>query len=268
MKNIVYETNKNLIRDYLEETKMITDGIIMPGQSEFACKLASLSRNEVNLFLMELDALASQSINNDMQYAIANTASLILDIFRVVKLGSKHEYKGQCGIDHDQIMTWLAPWHIGSEYITNALKEVNKGLYGNINCSNISWLHHFTLGSHTIFPLQCMNKFSAIIHIGISDSEQTPKVSSIRHQISRIIMPIQTIDLYISCIKSNRDITNKDNVHLSKYIKFPSFVAFSKPIVILPERLSQVDLYANIGGHSSPKLVSILITSAQALNLQ
>lgn len=273
LNKIVQRLYNELVEDYPNVTALLSTGVFQVGRKDIAVRLSQISSHEVRLFIDDVVVLAKQSINEDMQIAILKSIPLLLDVYRVQKKYATQEYGGQSGVGVQSCVTMLVPWHIGNESLTNSDDAARKGIYESEYGSLTSWLHTFSAGCHySVFPAQILSKDTAIVHIGIADSVRYPKILGVQHELYGIRLPIQIIDLKGSCIRNNQEIiakllphSNETNSRLLEFVAFPSFVAFPKPVVVLPGSSSAVEFFADSFGEGRPQLVSILITSAQNL---
>lgn len=268
----IWEKNKHLIQDYPLEVINVPDAIalIEPGKSFVSILQAEFSAQEVTLLLGDLWWLAKQSITQNMADAIERSIPAILVAIRMVKIKAGTDYAGQNSVGRQLMLTFLEPHHIGSE-ITNKDGNPSVGLYRTENNSVFNWDHIFITGyKHRVFPEQVIPKTSAIVHIGVSDSVQFPAVLGVRFNLVGIDLPFQTTDLFHACLENNNNTLkqllpyiNNTNIHLLKYLTYPSFVAFSQPILFMPGACCHADFFAYKTKPSNTKLISIVIGMAQ-----
>lgn len=265
--------NNDLVRDYPADIVGIDDIITDVGREGTHIKRGFISAREVAHFIADIQSLAELSICTSMKETTLKALPALITVLRVVNVEGIG-YGGTNAIGRELVATWLEPWHIGNPTITNSTGDKDRGLYTSENGFVFAWDHSFIPNTrYKVFPSQVLDGMTAIVHLGVSDSVQIPKVIAMQHQIMGSLMPVKVIDLYSSCIQNNRDtlekilpFANEKNADLFKYVAWPSFVAFDKPIVIFPRRQSEVTFYANLAGNSSPRLVSVLITAAQNLD--
>lgn len=249
---IVFQANKGLIRDYVEETVKFPDALIEPGKPAAEVKLAPMSSEEVKRLLLKLDMIAWEKINPAAAAMVAEEVSSIITAVRMVKVETKAEFMGMLGSGANLDITWLRPKDVGGPLL-NAPGTANKGLYGGASGGVLTWLHTFTAGtSEDIIPEQVMAEEAAVVHLGVIDPIEVPKVNAIRFEIAGIPTPAQPLNFNI------RSAFGTEAVPTCR---------FEKPVIIGPEKKQKVTVMPNISGDSKLQLLSLLVAKAESLTL-
>jgi len=249
---IVFQANKGLIRDYIEETVKFPDALIEPGKPAAEVKLAPMSSEEVKRLLLKLDMISWEKVNPSVAAMVAEEASSIITAVRMVKTETKAEFMGMLGSGANLDITWLRPKHVGGPLL-NAPGATGKGLYGGTSGGVLTWTHTFTGGTaEDIIPEQVMAEEAAVVHLGFIDTVSAPKVEAVQFKIAGIPTPAQPLAF---------------NLRASIGTETLPLARFEKPVIIGPEKKQQVTVFPNISGDSSLQLLTLLVAKAESLSL-
>jgi len=248
---IAYQTNKSLVRDYTEETAVIRDVLIEPGRPECSVKLAPLTALEADRILKKLDTLAMQALSPAIATILAEEAEPILVAVRMVKTETKEAFMGVLSAGSNLDICWLRAIHVGSG-IMNSAGTANCGVCQQANCTR-TWLFAYVAGTEiNLVPSQTMAEEAAVIHFGVYDPIDVPKLESIRFDIAGIPTPAQSIELRI------RKAFGENETALAR---------FEKPVIVGPEKRQLIRVYPYASGDDRAQLISLLITKAEDLTL-
>jgi hypothetical protein len=249
---LVYQATKGLIKAYPQESPNWEKALIEPGKGKAEVKLAPLSADEVEMILLKLDQLAMSTQHEGIAKMVAEEAESILIAIRNVKTEAKAAFAGILGAGANLDIMWLRPKDVGGSLL-NPAATASKGLYGGTSGGVYTWLNTFTANtSAEIIPEQTMAEEAAVIHLGVIDPIEVPKINAIRFTLAGIPAPAQSTPFNI------RSTFGSDTV---------PFVRFEKPIIIGPEKTQKIEVMPNISGDSKFQLLSLLIGKAEKLTL-
>lgn len=249
---IVFQANRGLIRDYVEETVKFPDALIEPGKPAAEVKLAPMSSEEVKRLLLKLDMIAWEKVQPAIAAMVAEEVSAIITAVRMVKVETKAEFMGMLGSGANLDITWLRPKDVGGPLL-NATGAASKGLYGGTSGGVLSWLYTFTAGTSVdIIPEQTMSEEAAVIHLGVADPVTEPKVNAIRFEIAGIPTPAQPLNFTIRSSFGTESLPT---------------CRFEKPVIIGPEKKQKVSVMPHLSGDSKLQLLSLLVAKAESLTL-
>ena len=248
---LVYQQNQDLIREYLEESKAITNLLIQPGQMEVTCKLAPLSAEEVKAILFKLDSMALSTLVPAVATIVAEEVLGILTAIRMVKAETKEEFRGLLGAGATLDICWLRAKHIGGTLL-NPAATGSKGVHGQANATTV-WLYGHTADTSTdIIPEQIMKEEAGVIHLGAIDPIEVPKLEAIQFTLAGIATPAQPLELRL------RKGFGANEVPM---------VRFEKPVIVGPEKKQKISVEPYATGDDKCQLLSILIAKAEDLAL-
>lgn len=250
---LVLQANQGLLRSYAEETIPWRKALIEPGKAEAAIKLAPLDSDEVELILTDLDQLCMSAQHEGIAKMVAEESESILTAIRMVKTETKSPYTGILGVGANLGMMWLRPKNVGETATLNKDATAGLGLYQGTSGGVYTWLHPFVANtSAQIIPEQTMSEEAAVIHLGMIDPMEIPKVNAMKVTLAGIPAPAQSLAF---------------NIRESLGTNELPFVRFVKPIIVGPEKKQKLELMPYITGDSKPELMSILVARAQDLTV-
>jgi len=249
---IVYQANKDKIKDYPEETIKWKNALIEPGKAEAEVKVAPLSKDEAEVIILKLDQLALTAQHEGIAKMVAEEVESILVAIRMVKAETKAAFAGILGSGAQLDIMWLRPKDVGGSLL-NPAGVAAKGLYGGTSGGVYTWLRTFTANtSDDVIPEQTMAEEAAVIHLGAIDPIEVPKLNAIEFTLAGIPAPAQSLPFNI------RTTFGSDTV---------PFVRFEKPIIVGPEKTQKIVVMPNISGDSKFQLLSFLIGKAEKLKI-
>lgn len=248
---LVYQHNTNLIKDYPEETREITNILIQPGQMATRQKLAGLIADEVDAILHKLDALAMSVMNEAVAIIVAEEAPGILLAIRMVKAESKESFAGILGTGRSLDIAWLRAKDIGG-LILNPLATGSKGVHGQSN-STTAWLYTHTADTSTeIIPEQTMKEEAGVIHLGAMDPIEVPKLEAILFTLAGVPTPAQSLEFRVRKGFGNNEV---------------AVARFEKPVIVGPEKKQKIEVEPYAAGDDKCQMLSLLIAMAEDLSL-
>jgi len=249
---IVYRENKDLVKNYTEETLKWTEAVVECGKKEAEVKLAAFSSEEAKTLLLKLDALALERANPLVATIVAEEANSILTLARMVKVETKQEFAGILGTGSALDITWLRAKHVGGSLL-NPLAATGKGVYGGTSGAVLTWLRtETTTGTKTIIPDQVMAEEAGVIYLGAIDPIEVPKVDALQFKIADIPTPAQSLAL---------------KIRLSFDASTLPVVKLEKPIIVGPEKKQQMDIFWYATGDDKFEPLALLVAKAEALTL-
>lgn len=252
---IVFQTNRALVRDYAEETAVIRDILIEPGREQSQVKLAPLSSLESDRLLKKLDILAMQTMDPSVSTMLAEEAQSIMVLVRIVKTETKESFMGILGSGSNLDICWLRAQTIGSTITRGTAAADALGIWGETpgTAASETWLHTVTSGAvETYWPSQTMAEEAGVIHLGVIDPIEVPKIDSIRFTIAGIPTPAQSLNLQI------RKAFGTDTTEL---------VRFEKPVLVGPEKTQLIDVFPFTAGDTRLQLLSLVVAQAEKLKI-
>lgn len=248
---LVFQKQERLIRDYPAETLSWDRAVIMPGDASAQVVAAEVSGDEVNRLFVDLDRMALETEHEGVARLVADIADSVLVLMRRIKHETTDPYMGPLAKGSQLAAIWLEPKDVGGSILNSAM-ESNKHLYGGAS-SVLTYLHTFTAGTiDDLIPSQIMTARSGVLHAGMIDATQVPKVNRIRFALDGQPGPAQPL---------------KFNVRKGFGVEQLPFVRFGKPVMVGPRKIQAIDVLPNISGDSRPELLSILIAEASVLTL-
>ena len=225
--------------------------LISPGKSDVNVPAADISLAEVDVLAHRLDQMASSRQNDAIAVAIAEEFANIVLLVRRVKKETGGTFAGTLGAGADLTALWLLPKDVGGT-ILNSAPAGALGLYGGGGGAVFTWLATFVANTTApIIPSQQMIQWAGVLHIGLLDNVDVPKIQAARITIAGQTAPKET--LMMDNRRQNGDSYNT------------SFIRFEKPWFVSPLTTQQIDLMPGPAGDSRPELVSILIARIQDL---
>lgn len=250
---LIWSTTKSLAKNYPEETIDWKKSLIEPGKDKAAVKLGPLSGDEVELICLGLDQLVQSRYNEAVAVAMAEEMESILIAARMVKSETKAPFQGTLAVGTQLAMMMLRPKDIGGKLLSSGGTGTT-GLYAGTGAAVYTWLHTFTVNvSEYMIPTQTMYQWAGVIHLGLLDTMDIPKVNSLQWTLAGLASPPQSV--------AN---TMKKSMGQTYDI---SFARFEKPVIVGPLRQQQLALMPYVTGDSKPELVSLLFARAQDLTL-
>lgn len=252
---IVFQTNKALVRDYGEETAVIRDILIEPGREQSQVKLAALSSLESDRLLRKLDTLAMQTMDPSIATMLAEEAQAIMVLVRVVKTETKESFMGVLGSGSNLDIAWLRAQHIGSVLTRGTAAADNLGIWSQVPFAvgAETWLHTVTPNAAEIYwPTQTMREEAGVIHLGVIDPIEVPKIDSITFTIAGIPSSAQSLNLQVR----KQFGTNQSPI-----------VRFEKPVLIGPEKTQMITVFPFTAGDTRLQLLSLIVAQAQQLTV-
>ena len=250
---LVYQTNKGLLKAFVEETIKYKNALIEPGRAEAEVKLASLSVEEVDAILLKLDILASEKANPAIAAMVAEETASILVAIRMVKAETKAAFAGILGAGSNLEIMWLRPQDVGGTILRGTASAGSLGLWGGSGGAVYTWLKTWVTGGtkETMVPEQTMAEEGAVVHLGAIDPIEVPKCTAIQFTLAGLLSPPQSLSRNIRKSLGTEDI---------------SVMRFEKPIIVGPEKSQKVEVNATTtNGDTKLQLLSLLIARAQSL---
>jgi hypothetical protein len=225
--------------------------LISPGKSDVNVPVADISMAEVDLLAHRLDQMASSRQNDNIAVAVAEEFANIVLLVRRVKKETGGTFAGTLGAGADLTALWLLPKDVGGPILNSAAAGA-LGLYTGGGGAVFTWLATFVANTiANMIPAQQMIQWAGVLHIGILDNVDVPKIQAARVTIAGQVAPKET--LMLDNRRQNGDSYNT------------SFQRFEKPWFISPLITQAIDLMPGPAGDSRPELVSILIARIQDL---
>ncbi len=248
-----------ILSQYDSRTFNITNAVVEVPQKSVAVPAASITRDEVDRLIGDLDSLYRTRQNEDVAAIVAESFPAILAAMRWVKTEAKGEYIGQGAVGTQLVATALRPPHIGKTAITNKDATASVGLYagdsGATASSVFSWLPAtaWTAGtSKNWYVSQTMAKEAAIVFCGVSETEEIPKVDGVRFTISGINTPVMSLN-YTTPRRNS--------------LKEPMVAKLTDPIIFGPNKTCASSFWPTKTGDSQPTPVAVVITMGQNLTV-
>jgi len=247
---LVYQTAKDLIKDYSEETVRWSAAVIEPGKPEVEVKAAALSKVEAEAIILKLDQLAMSRQHEGIAAMVGEEAASILLAVRMVKLETKQSFQGVLGAGAALDIMWLRAEQIGGPLLDAANAVATTGPWQN---GLTNWLMPLTAGTDDyIIDPQSMAEEAALVHLGAIDPVEVPKVEAVQFYLAAIPTPAQVTPFIVrDCLGSER----------------LSFVRWEKPVICGPEKNHAINCAPYISGDTKMQLLSLLIGRAQDLTL-
>ena len=251
---LIWNNCKGLARQsYADETVNWKKALIEPGKDQASVKVGSLSSEEVELICLGLDQLIQSRYNEAVAVAMAEEMESILTLARMVKAETKAPFQGSLAVGTQLAMMLLRPKDIGGSLL-NPAGTASCGLYAGTSASVYTWLHTFTENaSEYMIPTQTMYQWAGVIHLGLLDTVEIPKVNALQWTLAGLASVPQSV--------SN---TMKKSMGQTFDV---SFARFDKPVIVGPLRSQRLALMPYATGDSKPELVSLLFARAQDLSL-
>ena len=248
---LVYQQNTNLIKDYVEEAREVTNILIQPGQMAVQQKLASLTAAEVDAILHKLDALAMSVMNEAVAIMVAEEAIGILTAVRIVKAQTKNPFAGILGAGPTLDIAWLRAKDIGGT-ILNKDETGSKGVHGQTN-STTAWLYEHTADTSTeMIPEQTMKEEAGVIHLGAMDPIEVPKLEAYLWTLAGVPTGAQSLEFRVRKGFGNNEVP---------------IARFEKPVIVGPKGVQKLEVEPYADGDDKCQLLSLLIAQTQDLSL-
>lgn len=248
----LYRTLKasNLIKPYSGPVKDCHSVLISPGKPGVDVPVESLDLAEVDCLAHRLDQMASSTQNEAIAKAITEEFENIVLLVRRVKKEAGGAFTGILGTGANLTALWLRPKDVGGVILRGAAAAGALGLYAGGGGAIFTWLQTFVANTaQNMIPAQTMIQYAGILHIGLLDNVDVPKINAAQITISGI--PAQAETFMFDNRRQNGDSYNV------------SFVRFEKPYFIGPLVNQLLAVMPGPAGDSRPELVSILICRAQ-----
>lgn len=251
---IVFQTNRALVKDYAEETAVIRDILIEPGREQSQVKLAPMSSLECDRLLKKLDTLAMQTMDTSVATILAEEAQSILVLVRVVKTETKESFMGILGSGSNLDIGWLRAQTVGSVITRGTAAAGALGLWGGGGGAIDTWLHTVAAAgaAETIFPSQTMLEEAGLIHLGVIDPIEVPKIDAIMFTIAGIPTPAQSLNL---------------QVRKAFGTNITPIVRFEKPVLVGPEKTQKIDTFTFAAGDTRLQLLTLVVAQAEKLKI-
>ena len=254
---IVYQVAKanGLIKPYTDSVVSgYTQAVVEPGKFAVDIPVAPLTQDEVDLLCHKLDNQLALSTQQDaIAKMIAEELPSIIMLVRMVKWQASGAFAGVLGAGLNLDMMWLRPKDVGGTLL-NPAATGSKGLYGGTSAAVYTWLQTFVANTkQSIVPEQSMSQYAGVIHLGVFDSIETPKVNAVQFTLAGIPTPPQSLAL--DARRENGECF--DN----------SFVRFEKPVIVGPLQKQLVEVMPNISGDTKLQLLTLLVARVQDLAL-
>ncbi|MFA5186420.1 MAG: hypothetical protein WC551_08095 [Patescibacteria group bacterium] len=250
---LIWNSTKGLAKDYGEETINWKKALIEPGKDVAAVKLGPLGRDEVELICLGLDQLIQSRYNEAVAVAMAEEMESILILARMVKAETKAPFQGALAVGTQLAMMMLRAKDVGGSLL-NPAATASCGLYAGTSAAVYTWLHTFTQNSSEyMIPTQTMYQWAGVIHLGLLDTVEVPKINALQWTLAGLASVPQSV---ASTMKKSTGQTFD-----------VSFARFEKPVIVGPLRSQRLALMPYITGDSKPELVSLLFARAQDLSL-
>ncbi|MBT9160986.1 MAG: hypothetical protein DDT26_02283 [Dehalococcoidia bacterium] len=249
---LVYQKQSGLIRHYPAETIEFTRALIMPGDAKAKITAAEVSSDEVERLILKLDIMALETEHEGVTRLVADCADAVLAMMRWVKHETTFPFMSILGKGGQLDATWAEPKDVGGG-ILNPAGTPLLGLYGGASGGVFSWLRTFVANTALgIIPSQIMSARAGMLHMGMIDATQVPKVNRIRFTLAGQVGAAQP---------------TKFSIRKGFGIEQMPYVRFARPVMIGPRQTQAIDLMPNISGDSRPELLSIIIAEASVLTL-
>lgn len=251
-KDAVGQDGQRLIRNYQDETRPLSYGMLNVGKQQMAAKLSAITEWEVDTFVHDIDALANDAQNVEISKAVAQELPALIDALRMVNHETTQGYGGLRAVGAELDVGWLTPAMIGNTTLLNNVGTALLGIYAAANGTR-TWTATFVAGTaQDVIPSQQMSQYAGLVHIGAIDTIAVPKLNRIRFTLSGVNTPLQPLNFNHRTIGETADLR---------------FVKFKQSIIAGPLKTQAVTVYPNLAGDAKLELLSILIAKAESLTL-
>ncbi|MFH1031119.1 MAG: hypothetical protein V1767_00910 [Chloroflexota bacterium] len=252
---LVYKVSveKGLKKQYPKEQKLIVDALIDPGKEASSQDLDPLSVVEVDRILLKLDALAPDSVSENIARLVAMAAEVVIDAVRMVKTQNHQPFMGAMGTGNMLDVRWMRSKDIGNPVMRGGAAAGALGIYAQapLAALTFTWLRTFVENTaQNIIPLQTNGQFSAFVHLGFIDTiDGISKMSDVTYTSGGVATPPQNIGG-----------TKKRFVGAAQDV---AVMPLERPIIVPPFRNQLFSVLPTSAGDSRLEMLTLFVGQVQ-----
>jgi hypothetical protein len=239
-----------IMRSYPDnDAEPITGAIMTTGKDAASGDMASFSRDEVTHLLRKVDTLVPSDQESFISKIVGENFASIITLARLVKKQAGGVFAGELASGIDQDIWLLEPKDIGGLLMNPALVAVS-AIYGTAIPPAVFTWYYAAFAANTainIIPPQAMSQYCGVVHLGMIDWVEVPKLNAYQYTMSGQAGPRQSLSWFREKMGS----------------KAVSVARFELPIIVGPLKASGLAVLPNIAGASKVQLISFLIARAQ-----
>lgn len=240
----------SLIRDYaVNDTEKILDAIVTTGKDSTTGDMASFSKAEAVALLRKVDALVPSDQESFVSKIVGEQIAAIIALARLVKKQAGGSFVGELASGIEQDIWLLEPKDIGGVLMNPGLTALSAIYATAIPPAVFTWYYTpFVADTQiNIVPPQAMSQYCGVIHMGMIEWLEVPKLIAYQYTMSGQAGPRQSLSFLREAFGDNK----------------VSVARFELPIIVGPLKASGLAVLPNIAGATKVQLISFLICRAQ-----
>jgi hypothetical protein len=242
---------EGIVKDYPEnDTEAITDAIVTTGKDAGSGNLASFSKDEATRLLRKVDTLIPSDLQGFISKIVGENFKSIITLARLVKEQAGGVFAGELSSGIDQDIWLLEPKDVGG-VLMNSAPAGALGLYAGGGGGVFTWYTAAFVANNAatgvIIPAQAMTQYCGVIHLGLIEWLEVPKIIAYQYTMSGQAGPRQSLSWLREAMGDNA----------------LSVARFELPIIVGPLKNSGLVLMPNITGGGKVQLLSFMVARAQ-----
>jgi len=249
---LIYTKNigdTSIVRDYSpNDTEPIADAIVTTGKGISSGDMSSFSKGECVALLRKIDTLIPSEAESFISKIVGENFGALITLARLVKKQCGGMFSGELSSGIDQDVWLLEPKDVGGVLMNSAAAGA-LGLYAGGGGAVFTWYNAALAVNTAVFmiPAQAMTQYCGVIHLGMIEWLEVPKLTTYQYTMSGQAGPRQSLSWMREAFGNNQ----------------VSVARFELPIVIGPLKNSGLAVLPNIAGGTKAQLISFMIARAQ-----